>query len=149
MDEVAKGARLLGVGLQRLDGEMGAVEASRHVHLENGRQSLRWCLFAYDREQRSGSSRGNRLLCLLCLLPLAAIPLLQTGHAGLADICVAEIEGIEIIGIDNGAELDLLVGGLEAVLGLRIAVGGSDEDGEGIRRAEVPERIVCDLHGGV
>ena len=66
------------------------------------------------------------LLALLLLLSLAAISLLQCLHALFADFCVAGIEGLQIIGLYNSAQLDLFR--LLAILRLGVTICRANED---------------------
>lgn len=61
-------------------------------------------------EKKGYQCRQNlclRSLCTALALRLAlAIPLLEAGHTGLADLRISSVEGFELIGRNNSGELD-------------------------------------------
>jgi hypothetical protein len=85
------------------------------------------------------TSSHATLLLLRLALPLAAVPRLQLRHAGFAHLGVFFEEGRQRVRLDDGRQLDPLLSLLP-----RLAVGGSDQDGQGTRRVHVGEDgIAC------
>jgi hypothetical protein len=90
----------------------------------------------YFPKRPSGGGRSGLVLLLRLALPLAPIPGLQRSHAELADLGISLEEGGEGVGVDDGRQLDLLLG-LSGRLAL--AVRGADQDRQRSRRVQVWE----------
>lgn len=90
----------------------------------------------YFQRRTSGGGRSGLVLLLRLALPLAPIPGLQRSHAELAGLGISLEEGGEGVGVDDGRQLDLLLG-LARLLAL--AVRGADQDRERSRRVQVWE----------
>lgn len=87
----------------------------------------------------SNGRRGTTLLLLRLALSLAPVSRLQRRHARLADLGILLEEDGQRICLDHGGELELEV--LFPLL-FRLAVGGSDQDGEGLLRVEVGKGVL-------
>lgn len=85
------------------------------------------------------------LLLPFVLFPLTPISLLKALHPGLANLRIPREEALNIIWLYNRAQLHLVLV-LRLLVAFRgLAICGSDEEGEWIRRVEIPERVICDF----